>query len=598
MPKQEKRETKKTRREFFKNAAISTAAIVAGSLVPETAAASTGMKWDREADVVVIGAGAVGLPAAIQAWEAGTSVLLLEAQKDVGGHAITSGGNVPLGGGTSAQKKHNIVDSPDLLFADLTDWSVVQPNGFPDYRYNDREIIRAFADNSAPSFEWLVAHGVIFVDKAPDEWGGRSVGNSVPREMHCAAMGWPQVTNGKPVDPARAATTSLGIGLIRPLEVWARKLGIPILLEHKMIGIIRENPTSGRVVGVTVESKGRKLKIRAKKGVIIATGGSTGNVNFRRIYDTRLTEEYSGVAGEPWSFQDASGELAAMAIGASLWGVYNQVGEFGANITKPGLIGCQYGYQNLQWMPGSAVFHLARASGLRVRDWQNLILVNQAGLRFYDETVDQITANNYNSIVPYVQGSYRNLETVKYNPHRLNFINAALAGTGLPINGGGPIWAIFDADAVKREKWNPVAPHVDIEAGYFFSANSIAELAGKVVMKYQPKGLPAAALQNTVARYNAFVDTGKDADFDKPTPRYKIQMPPFYAAWATPVPHDTRAGLRINAQCQVMDLNGQVIPGLYCGGESAGGFSQHGLARCTVQGLIAGKHAAAQKPRS
>jgi succinate dehydrogenase/fumarate reductase flavoprotein subunit len=171
MPKQEKRETKKTRREFFKNAAISTAAIAAGSLVPETAAASTGMKWDREADVVVIGAGAVGLPAAIQAWEAGTSVLLLEAQKDVGGHAITSGGNVPLGGGTSAQKKHNIVDSPDLLFADLTDWSVVQPNGFPDYRYNDREIIRAFADNSAPSFEWLVAHGVIFVDKAPDEWG-------------------------------------------------------------------------------------------------------------------------------------------------------------------------------------------------------------------------------------------------------------------------------------------------------------------------------------------------------------------------------------------------------------------------------------------
>jgi hypothetical protein len=390
----------------------------------------------------------------------------------------------------------------------------------------------------------------------------------------------------------------LGIGLIRPLEVWARKLGIPILLEHKMIGLIREKPTSGRLVGVTVESKGTKLNIGAKKGVIIATGGSSGNVNFRRIYDTRLTEEYSGVAGEPWSFQDASGELAAMAIGASIWGVYNQVGEFGANITKPGLIGCQYGYENLQWMPGSAVFDLARASGLRVRDWQNVILVNQAGLRFYDETVGQITANNYNSIVPYVQGSYRNLETVKYNPHRLNFINAALAGTGLPINGGGPIWAIFDAEAAKREKWYPVPPNVDIEAGYFFSANSMAELAGKIVMKYQPKGLPAAALQDTVARYNAFVDAGKDTDFDKPTPRYKIQTPPFYAAWASPVVHDTRAGLRINAQCQVMDLNGQVIAGLYCGGESAGGFSQHGLARCTVQGLIAGKHAAAQKSRS
>jgi len=67
-----------------------------------------------------------------------------------------------------------------------------------------------------------------------------------------------------------------------------------------------------------------------------------------------------------------------------------------------------------------------------------------------------------------------------------------------------------------------------------------------------------------------------------------------YAAWATPVPHDTRAGLRINSECQVVDIHGQVIPGLYCGGESAGGFSQHGLARATCQGYIAGRNAAAE----
>jgi hypothetical protein len=254
-----------------------------------------------------------------------------------------------------------------------------------------------------------------------------------------------------------------------------------------MTGIIRESPSSGRVVGVTVESKGTKLNIRARKAVIIATGGSTSNVNFRRIFDPRLTEEYNGVAGEPWSFQDASGEVAAMAIGASLWGAYNQIGEFGFNITKPGMIGCQYGYRNLQWMPGSPVFHLARASGLKVGDWQDLILVNQAGLRFYDETAEQFSANNFKSIVPYIQGSHRNLATVKYDPHAMNFLNAAIAGTGLSVNGGGPIWAIFDADAVKREKWNPTPPDVDIDAGYFFSANTIAELAGKVVMKYQPK---------------------------------------------------------------------------------------------------------------
>ncbi|MGA2992846.1 MAG: FAD-binding protein, partial [Candidatus Korobacteraceae bacterium] len=463
---------------------------------------------------------------------------------------------------------------------------------------NDREVIRAFADNSAPTYEWLVAHGVIFVNTAPDNSGAQETGNSAPREMHAAAMDWPRPDNGKPFSPAVGPNMSHGIGLMKPLEAWARKLKIPILLEHRMTGIIREHPTSGRVLGVTVKTKGATLKIRARKAVIIATGGFTGNVNFRRIFDPRLTEEYNGVAGEPWSFQDASGELAAMAVGASLWGAYNQAGEFGSNVTKAGYIGCQYGYRNLSWEPGSEVFHLARASGLEVKNWQDVILVNQAGLRFYDETVDQYPRQNYNAIKPYTPGSYLNFNNVKWNPRTVGFINAALAGTGLPVNGGGPIWAIFDADAVKREKWTLEPTHVDIERGYFFSANTIRELTGKVVMKFQPKGLPPDALEKTVARYNSFVDAGKDDDFGKPAPKYKIQTPPFYAAWATPCIHDSRAGLRINGKCQVVDLNGKAIPGLYCGGESAGGFSEHGLARCTCQGLIAGKEAAAEKVRA
>jgi succinate dehydrogenase/fumarate reductase flavoprotein subunit len=59
--------------------------------------------------------------------------------------------------------------------------------------------------------------------------------------------------------------------------------------------------------------------------------------------------------------------------------------------------------------------------------------------------------------------------------------------------------------------------------------------------------------------------------------------------------HDCRTGLRINAKCQVQDMNGNVIAGLYCVGESAGGFSMHGVGRCIVQGLIAGRNAAAEK---
>ena len=77
---------------------------------------------------------------------------------------------------------------------------MIEPNGFPDYRYNDREIIRAFADNSAPTYAWLVAYGVVFIDKAPDAQGGTSVGNSVPREMHSAVMDWPHMQTVTPAD--------------------------------------------------------------------------------------------------------------------------------------------------------------------------------------------------------------------------------------------------------------------------------------------------------------------------------------------------------------------------------------------------------------
>jgi succinate dehydrogenase/fumarate reductase flavoprotein subunit len=569
------------------------AAIGVGSVASASAHSHTSaqpVRWYWETDVVVIGSGAAGLPAAIVAREAGASVIVVEAQKDIGGHAITSGGNVPLGGGTSYQKKYGIDDSPDLFFQDLTDWSVVEPNGFPDYRYNDREIVRAFADNSAPAYEWLVAHGVVFVDKAPDALGGNGVGNSVPREMHAAAMEWPLVQTGERADPAIAATRSTGNGLMRPLEAAAKAAGVQILLEHRMTAIHREAPGSGRVLGVEVDNNGTVLNIRARQAVVIATGGHTGNVNFRRMFDPRLTEEYCGLAGMPWSDQDASGEIAAMAIGASLWGLFNQTGEFGIHLTKPGAIGTQYNYRNLRWMPGSAVFERARAVGLTVADWQDTILVNMLGQRFYDETVGNFTGNNYDSIKPYTHGNYLNAVNIDYRTN--NWINAALAGIGDGHNGGGPIWAIFDADAVAREKWNPSPPNVDIDGGFFFSADSLADLASRIVMQYQRVAMPPEGLEATVARYNSFVDAGVDADFAKPRPAYQIVRPPFYAAWATPVPHDSRAGLRINAKCQVLDMNGQVIPNLYCGGESAGGFSQHGLARAVCQGFIAGINAA------
>src|SRR6266851_4260614 len=457
------------------------------------------VNWDHEADVVVIGSGATGLPAAIVAREAGASVIVVEAENHVGGHAITSGGNLPLGGGTSYQKKYGIADSPDLFFQDLTDWSVVETNGFPPYRYNDREIIRAFADNSVAAFEFLLAHGVKVIDRLPNSIG-HEIGVSVLRTMQIDVADWAMVHTGGPADPGDDEIRA-GAGLIRPLEAAALKAGVEIWLEHRMTALHRETPRDGRVTGIAVGHNGTTRNIRARKAAIIATGGSTGNVNFRRMFDPRLTEEYCGLAGMPWSDQDASGEIAGMAVGGALWGLFNYTGEFGSGITKPGAIGCQYGYVNVRWHPGSEVFDKARAIGLQVKDWQDVILVNMLGRRFYDETAGHFGYNTYQSTNPYEPLSYLNAKNQKYNPS--NFINAALAGIGDGHNGGGPIWAIFDVDAVAREKWLPLPPHVDVDAGFFFEAGSIEALAAKIKMKYQRVPMPPQNLAATVARYNS-----------------------------------------------------------------------------------------------
>src|SRR5258706_2376443 len=504
-----------SRRDLIKTGAVAGAAAAAGGLASPNLAAAQAQalptRWDREADVVVMGAGAAGMPAAIAAREAGSSVIIIEAEQDIGGHAICSGANIPLGGGTSIQKKAGIEDSPDLVYRDLTDWSLVEANGVADYRLNDREIIRAFADNCAQTFEFLLSHGVIFVNDRPDGRAGSAHGNSVPRQMHVATLDWPQVQTGKPLPKEEQATASNGNGLMRPLEAAAKKAGVEFLMQHRMTAIYREQPQGGRVLGIAVTNNGRTLNVRARKAVIVATGGSSGNVNFRRMFDPRLTEEYRALAGLPWVTEDVSGELAAMAIGASLWGASIQTMEIGDNITKPGKIGCQYAYANLTWMPGSRVFDRARASGLRVADWQNVIMVNMIGKRFYDETGAQYPGNRYNPVQPYFPHSPKNAKNAKYDPAQL--IPAALAGIGDGKNGGGPIWAIFDADAVARETWTPKPPNVDIDAGFFFTADTINELAAKIKMKYQRVPMPPARLADSVARYNSFVDKGVDEDF-------------------------------------------------------------------------------------
>lgn len=542
-----------TRRDFIKTGAAAGAGVSAfAGLLPKQANAQE-IAWEQVFDVVVVGAGAGGMAAAIAARDEGASVVLVEQNFDIGGRAILSGAAVYLGGGTRLQKEAGIEDSPEQVFHD---WCLQDQ---PRNRYNDRELAWTYVEKSIETFDFLTENGVDWESlegRSPDR------NDSVPRRP--TPHQWP-------IESEVIVPSQKGSGLMRPLAKSAREKGVVILLKHKMTSFVREQPTSGRVIGITAvevdewfKPLERTTNIRAKKGVIFATGTHAGNVEFRRIFDPRLTEEYQA-HGDGWVQLNADGPIAALAIGASLWGTAIQTNEADAQLSK-GRLATRSNYHGLAFPPTAPNFFREKATGLSVGNWQNLILVKENGKRFYNETA-----------------GVRDYE----------YFAAAMAWTGdkKKLNGGGPVWAIFDADGAEREKWNVKPPDVDPD-GYFYTADTLEELATKIDNKYQWRPMPGAALREAVERYNSFVDSGVDEDFKKPKPRYKIQKAPFYAAWATPCVHESYAGVRINTKAQVLDMNGEVIPGLYAAGEAAGGYGQHGLGRCFVYGRLAGIDAA------
>src|SRR5262245_57145696 len=122
-----------SRRAFLSKGAAGATAVALTGVAAEDAKAQT--RWDHTADVVIIGAGVAGLPAAITARDLGASVIIVDENIDIGGRGMLSGGRVSLGGGHAIQQKLGIKDSPDQVFAD---W-VRHDHG--ESRFSDRDLV-------------------------------------------------------------------------------------------------------------------------------------------------------------------------------------------------------------------------------------------------------------------------------------------------------------------------------------------------------------------------------------------------------------------------------------------------------------------------
>ncbi len=519
-----------TRRGFIKGAAVGVGALAFMRLKTGAAKASAlPTKWDHEADVIVVGTGPTGLPAALAAAENGARVLMLEQNSEVGGNGVINGGILSIGGGTRIQKREGIEDSAELMLKEGSDYRIREN------RRNDPELLRAFCDYNLSTFNWLEGHGVRFQDKL-------LVFPGITETPRVHLISWDREGPGWLY--GYGPSPSSGAGLILPLEASAREKGVKILLKHRMAKLIREGCMAGRALGVEVEAGGKKLYYRARKGVILGTGSWKGNRWLRTLFDPRLTEDLVA-SGEPFVTADGSGILAGLEAGAAMasdraidWHLFHRM--FGTRYYRfP--TGSPYG------APG-----LGRTGQLSSKEVGELIIVNKFGQRYVNEALPEKPPS---------------------------FYDASLAQEDHVL------WAVFDEAAARRHGWNPRPPVV--ERGLAFSAPTIGELARSTGLPADALS-ETVHRYNTFVDKGTDPDFGKPEG----SLQHKIETPPFYAVWMSIQVHDTAGGLATNARSQVLDICGNAIPGLYAAGEAAGGLDKIGMGRGIVMGRIAGENAA------
>lgn len=231
------------RRMFFKS--MGAATVAAAPISSALANVVSPKKWDQTCEVLVIGAGAAGLFAAVSAKESGVkSVVLLEkAASPFLNSTSLSAGSVNATG-TKAQFAAGVEDRGNAAeFA-----KEVEKTG---KGLADPQLVKLFAENSAMALDWLTDHGVVFT---------------------------PQPNSAFRLKRMHGCDKHTGAQYVDVLFQNAKKIGVDIKLNTKVVELIT-NTEANEVLGVKAESNGKPLYVRATKGVVIATGGFCGDVN-------------------------------------------------------------------------------------------------------------------------------------------------------------------------------------------------------------------------------------------------------------------------------------------------------------------------------
>ena len=290
MTEKEKRKNIFTRRDFLKTTGgAATAGLALGIplLAKDASAAGDALpkKWDETFDVVVIGSGFAGLAAAIEARNAGAKdVLVLEKMPVYGGNSVINGGDF-CAPGTKLQKENGVEDSPELMLKDML------KNG---QYLNHPELAKTVAYNAKDAIEWTESYLGARYTKLNYQGG-----HSVKR--------------------ANGTISSSGSELTSKELAKAKELGVKVELRTKLVKFVSNK--DGRIVGVEVrkdykfpdDSKGKTAFIKAKRAVVLGSGGFSQDIKLRQIEDPRLTDKF-GSTNHPGATGEAL--LAACIAGA------------------------------------------------------------------------------------------------------------------------------------------------------------------------------------------------------------------------------------------------------------------------------------------
>jgi 3-oxosteroid 1-dehydrogenase len=528
--------SKYNRRDFFRTAAAGGAMAAAAALgrAEGSMASPATRHWDREADIVCAGYGGAGAITAIAAADLGADVLILEKQPDDTASEVRHTPNTRSSGGVVVCP-NDAGKAAEHLFA--LSWGTTP-----------RDVCEAWGKYTAENVSWMEKMG----------------GTLVPRAKYLGKGEFPELPGYESIEVRMYSGG--GPAFFRMLdENVRRRKAIRVMYETPATRLVIDS--NGGVTGVIAQQGGRAIAVRARKAVVLTTGGYEWDEELKM---NTLRGYPSYFYGNPGNTGD--GFRMAEKAGAALW--------------------------HLNTISGRVIPYFEGVKpALQGGTPRGFILVDKYGRRFVKER-------------PWAAHSFW-LEVCCFDTEKTEYPRI-------------PCYSVFDADALRLGppatgaskgflpdgktlqsyySWSKDSVE-EIKRGWLLKGETVEELAKVIAEDRQNNGrMRPDVLRGTIDEYNRFCEARKDGSFDRePGTLVPVRKGPFYALRMYPGGPNTQGGPRRNARSQVVDSGGNPIPHLYASGElgSIYGFlyptGGGNLAEMIAFGRIAAENAVAEKP--